>query len=52
LKILFITGYAGQAVLDASQMEPGMQVVTKPFALDAIAARIRGIFMADRKPEG
>jgi PAS domain S-box-containing protein len=41
LKVLFITGYAentvfGQGVLDAS-----MQMITKPFAIDALAAKIR-----------
>jgi PAS domain S-box-containing protein len=41
LKVLFITGYAENAVVGHGHLEPGMQVVTKPFALDALATRIR-----------
>ena len=32
LKILFITGYAENAVLNQNNLEPGMYVMTKPFA--------------------
>jgi CheY-like chemotaxis protein len=31
LKVLFVTGYAENAVLSHGHLEPGMQVVTKPF---------------------
>ncbi|WP_428682429.1 PAS domain S-box protein [Reyranella sp.] len=41
LKILFVTGYAEHAVGDAPFLEAGMQMVTKPFALDALALKIR-----------
>ena len=41
LKVLFITGYAENAVLSAGRLDPGMAVLTKPFAMDAMAARIR-----------
>jgi PAS domain S-box-containing protein len=43
LKVLFITGFAETAALGSGQLEPGMQLMTKPFALDALAARIRSI---------
>jgi len=43
LKILFITGYAESAAVGNGQMEPGMQVMTKPFALDTLAARVQSI---------
>ena len=46
LKVLFITGYAENAVLGNGHLAPGMQVVTKPFAIDALAARIRHMFEA------
>ena len=39
LPVLFITGYAGSA-LD-SRLAPGMELIGKPFALDALAARVR-----------
>jgi PAS domain S-box-containing protein len=41
LKVLFITGYAENAVLSHGHLEPSMHVLTKPFAMDALAARIR-----------
>jgi PAS domain S-box-containing protein len=43
LKILFITGYAENAVVGRSRLEPGMFVLTKPFQMDALAGRIREI---------
>ncbi|MGH1571244.1 ATP-binding protein [Methylobacterium sp. P31] len=41
LKVLFITGLAENALLNNGQLEPGMAVLTKPFAVDTLAARIR-----------
>jgi CheY-like chemotaxis protein len=41
LKVLFITGYAENAVLSHGHLEPGMHVLTKPFTMEALASRIR-----------
>jgi light-regulated signal transduction histidine kinase (bacteriophytochrome)/CheY-like chemotaxis protein len=41
LKVLFITGYAENAAIGNGLLEPGMQVMTKPFAMDVLAAKIR-----------
>jgi DNA-binding response OmpR family regulator len=43
LKVLFITGYAENAVVGNGHLEPGMQVITKPFAIAALGARVREI---------
>ena len=44
LKVLFITGYADSVVaVGNGQMEPGMEVMTKPFALETLATRIQNI---------
>jgi PAS domain S-box-containing protein len=43
LKVLFITGYAENAVLRDGHMAPGMSVLTKPFPVEAMAARIRSM---------
>jgi signal transduction histidine kinase/CheY-like chemotaxis protein len=43
LKVLFITGYAESAAVRNGLMEQGIQVMTKPFALEALAAKIQGI---------
>ncbi len=46
LKVLFITGYAETAVMSAGNLDPGMQVITKPFAMDALANKIRRLVAA------
>ncbi len=43
LKVLFITGYAENAVLGNGSLDPGMQVLTKSFALDVLASKIRAM---------
>ena len=40
LKILFITGYAENAVVGNGYLAHGMQVLTKPFAMDVLSRRI------------
>lgn len=41
LKVLFITGYAENAVLSHGHLAPGMHVMTKPFEMDALAKRVK-----------
>ncbi|HWX50230.1 MAG TPA: PAS domain S-box protein [Roseomonas sp.] len=41
LKVLFITGYSESVALRHGELEPGMQVLPKPFGLEALAGRIR-----------
>ncbi len=43
LKVLFMTGYAENTTLPAEFLEPGMAMITKPFAMEALAARVREI---------
>jgi PAS domain S-box-containing protein len=43
LKVLFMTGYAENAMLANGVLEPGMQMIIKPFAIEALATRIRQI---------
>ncbi|WP_394659882.1 ATP-binding protein [uncultured Novosphingobium sp.] len=43
LKILFITGYAQNAAVRAGFLADGMDMMTKPFAVDALATKIRDI---------
>ncbi len=43
LKVLFITGYAENAVLGNGHLRPGMQVLTKPFVLETLATRIKDL---------
>jgi CheY-like chemotaxis protein len=46
LKVLFITGYAENAALANVFLAPGMEMMTKPFAVEALAERIRDMISA------
>ena len=46
LKVLFITGYAEHAALGQGYLNPGMQVLTKPFAMNLLTSRIRDLIAA------
>ena len=39
LPVVLITGYAGRALEDTA-LEPGMEVMRKPFALDVLRVRV------------
>ena len=41
LKVLFITGFAENAVLSHGHLDPGMHILTKPFSMEALASRVR-----------
>ena len=43
LKVLFITGFAENAVVGNGHLDPGMQILTKPFSMEILAQRIRAI---------
>jgi signal transduction histidine kinase len=40
LKVLFITGYAENAIIGNGQLGAGMRVLTKPFVVETFAARV------------
>jgi CheY-like chemotaxis protein len=43
LKVLFITGYAENAVIGDGHLRPGMHVLTKPFAIEELGRSIKNI---------
>jgi signal transduction histidine kinase/Arc/MetJ-type ribon-helix-helix transcriptional regulator len=43
LKVLFITGYAHNALDWEEQLEPGMHLLTKPFSMDELTNRIKSV---------
>ena len=51
LKVLFITGYAENSVIGNGTMGQGMEVLTKPFAMEVLARRI-GSLMSDGSRSG
>ena len=46
LKVLFITGYAENAVFSHRHLASGMHVMTKPLAMDALANRIKELIVS------
>lgn len=44
LKVLFITGYARNAAVRSGFLDKGMDMLTKPFAMDELAMKIRDVF--------
>jgi PAS domain S-box-containing protein len=50
LKILFITGYAENAVVGNGLLSHGMQVITKPFGIEVLANKIRDMIDETNKP--
>jgi len=43
LKVLFVTGYAENATFRGEFLAPGMDMLTKPFALDDLGAKVRAM---------
>jgi CheY-like chemotaxis protein len=41
LKVLFITGYTENATLASGFLQPGMEMITKPFAVEALAGKVQ-----------
>ena len=41
LRVLFITGYAEHAAVRGGFLDPGMQLITKPFTFDLLTAKVR-----------
>lgn len=48
LKVLFITGYAATAASRSDFLAPGMDMITKPFAIDDFAQKVRDILHSAR----
>jgi PAS domain S-box-containing protein len=40
LKVLFITGYAENAAVGNGHLEPGMELLTKPFTIQALTSKV------------
>ena len=43
LRVLFVTGYAENATFRGDFLDAGMDMLTKPFALDALGAKVRAM---------
>jgi PAS domain S-box-containing protein len=54
IKVLFTTGYARNAIVHQGRLDPGVELITKPFTRAQLAARIRDVLdvpiVSSRKP--
>jgi PAS domain S-box-containing protein len=48
LKVLFTTGYARNAIVHDGRLDPGVELITKPFTQAKLAAKLRDIVDAKR----
>ena len=48
LRVLFTTGYARNAIVHDGRLDPGVQLITKPFTYVELADKLRDVF--DAKP--
>jgi len=47
LKVLFVTGYAENATYRSDFLDSGMDMLTKPFAIDALGAKVRAMIAGE-----
>ena len=48
LKVLFITGYAESVAMAGGFLQPGMEMITKPFDLGNLSRRVRSMVSGSR----
>jgi PAS domain S-box-containing protein len=46
MKVLFTTGYARDAIVHAGRLDPGVQLIAKPFTYAALSAKVRDLLDA------
>ncbi len=52
LKVLFTTGYARNAIVHHGRLDPGVQLIVKPFTQADLASKIRRVLGAGAGGEG
>ena len=50
LKVLFTTGYARNAIVHDGRLDPGVQLITKPFSYAALSGKVRDMLDASAAP--
>jgi PAS domain S-box-containing protein len=52
LKVLFATGYARDVIVHDGRLDPGVQLINKPFAYADLAAKIRSVLESEQPRAG
>jgi PAS domain S-box-containing protein len=50
LRVLFTTGYARNAIVHDGRLDPGVELITKPYAQAALSAKLRDMIDASEGP--
>ena len=43
IKVLFTTGYARNAIVHNGRLDPGVNLISKPFSFERLAAKVREV---------
>jgi CheY-like chemotaxis protein len=46
LRVLFTTGYANSAIVHQGRLDPGVELIVKPFTQSSLAAKVRHVLDA------
>ena len=50
LRVLFTTGYARDAIVHDGRLDPGIELLAKPFTFEALAMKVRSVLDAELGP--
>lgn len=50
LNVLFTTGYARNAIVHHGRLDPGVELIVKPYTYEALARKIRAMLDTDEQP--
>ena len=50
LSVLFTTGYARNAIVHHGRLDPGVELIVRPYTYEALARKIRAMLEADERP--
>jgi hypothetical protein len=50
--VLLITGYAGQALGPATEVSAGISLLSKPFSVETLAARVESLIAPGARADG
>jgi signal transduction histidine kinase/DNA-binding response OmpR family regulator len=48
LRVLYTSGYTRNAIVHGGRLDPGVQIIAKPFTFDALSAKIRSVLDSGR----
>jgi signal transduction histidine kinase/DNA-binding response OmpR family regulator len=48
LRVLYTSGYTRNAIVHGGRLDPGVQIIAKPFTFDALSAKIRAVLDSGR----